>query len=186
MAKISKRISKDRLKKIIHVLYPEYKYIKVKNDLSAVLYKKKWWLQRLFSKKDKVPYSMLISYYIPKKLTLLKYDNKDFFGVVVGDMTAAELRKEDLISYLYTEIVKVKYPHVFNKFAVPEITSTDPEDEEYEEDEDLSFITRRTTEKVNRAVKQTYLMTLQTHPLYYEYMVIGAITLVILCIILFG
>jgi hypothetical protein len=87
------------------------------------------------------------------------------------------MRGEELISYFYTEIIKIKYPHVFKEFSLPE--NTYPTDEEAYDNAEINFMLKKTAERVNKEVKQTFLMKLQSHPLYYEYCIIFAIAIVV-------
>jgi hypothetical protein len=177
MTKVNNRRTRERLKKVIHVLYPEYKYIKIKNNLDAIVSKRKWWICRLFHKKDVVEYSLLINHYIPTKFTLLKYNNSDLLSTVIEDMTAVKMRKEDVVFFFFKEIVKIKFEKVLK-----EVTTVPPivRDEEYEESEGVHFEIRRETDRVNRVTKQTFLTRMQLYPLYYEYVVLVCVSLFIL------
>lgn len=161
---------KSRLKKVIKVLFPEYKYISVKNDLSVVMCKQRGllWGAKLFAKKDRTSFNLLVSHYIPKKLTLLKYNNKDFLSTVIEDITAVEMRGGDVVSYFYKEIIKIKYPHVFKEVVIPNVVYS------YEEPEEPTPIVKIIYK--DRIIKKK---SFRDHPLYYEYLIIGAITLIV-------
>jgi len=108
---------------------------------------------------------------------MLKYNNKDLFSTVIEDITSVKMKGEDLITYFYTEIIKVKYPHVFKEFSITDIENLRSECDY--EDEEINIILMRTKERVNKAVKQTFLMRLQNHPLYYEYVVVMAVIVIV-------
>lgn len=186
MAKTTNKKSRERLKKVINVLYPEYKHVTVKKKLNVVLSKHAGWLTRLFSSKDRISYGLLVLHYLPKRLSLLKYDNLDFLSTVIEDVTSTEMRNEDVTLYFFEEIVKVKYPHVF-KIPTERIAYLKSETIIYDDDEVplIDFEIRRTAERINRGVKRTFLMSLQEHPFYYEIMVLGAVVLMLLSILIF-
>lgn len=184
MANITNKKTKERLKKVIHVLYPEYKHITVKKDLSVVLSKKAGWLSRLFSSKDRIGYRLLTLHYLPQKLSLLKYNNSDFLSTVIEEVTSTEMRKEDVILYFYKEIIKIKYPHVFKELVIlPETMYFS--DDECERPVEVDFEFRRSASKVNKVTKQTFLTRLYCHPLYYEWMVLYIVSAVVLTYLIF-
>jgi hypothetical protein len=185
MVKNTNKKSRERLKKVISVLYPEYKHITVKKNLNVVLSRKAGWLARLFSSKDRISYGLLILHYLPKKLSLLKYNNLDFLSTVIEGVTSTEIRKGDVTSYFYEEIVKVKYPHIFKELSVSTERIPCSESEDECESSPIDFQTRRTMEKINRKAKHTFLMSLQEHPLYYEIMVIFAVSVMLLSVVIF-
>ena len=184
MVKISNKRLRERFKKVIQLLYPEYKHVRIKKNFDTVVSKKKYWLPRLFSKKTTVGYGVMVHYYLPTKLTLLKYDNKDFLSTVIEEMTSVEMRGENLITYLYTSVVTIKYPHVFKRISIPEIAYFRGEPYYKYKQEKVARI--KVAEKFDKVLKVTPLMKLQSHPLYYEYMVIATIAIIVLFIILFN
>jgi hypothetical protein len=165
---------KARLKKVLQVLYPEYKYISVKNNLSVVTctHRGILWGARLFTKKNRTSFNLLVSHYIPQRLVMLKYNNKEFLSVIVEDVTSVEMRKEDVVSYFYKEIIKIKYPHVFKEVAIPEVP--------YLSNLEPMEPTPTMEVKYRPTVVVTVTRSFHDHPLYYEIMLLCAISIVII------
>jgi len=177
MASILNKKSKDRLKKVILVLYDEYKHVKIEKNLRVVLSKYKYWLPRILHKRTKVSYELLTMHYLPKKLTMLKYDNLDFLGSVIEDVTSVRLKNEDVINYFYTEIVKIKYPHIFRQVSLPALCTM-------KESKDRKITINVLADQLTPKKRKIKWVSMYQHPLYFERVVIGAVILFVITFIL--
>jgi hypothetical protein len=187
MAKISiNKRSKERLKKVMHVLFPEYKYIKITKNLGVVASKYKYWIARIFHKKDNFGYNILIKHYLPTRLAQLKYNNDDFLSVIIEDVTSVQMKKDDVIMYFFKEIVMIKYQDVFKEVLNVQSIINDEVYDECEMTESVHFKIRRESERVNRVVRQTFITRLQCHPMYYEYITLGIVIAVLISYLIFN
>ena len=171
--------TRDRLKKVCLALYPEYKKARVCKRLNVTMWRKTDRRNSNVPRKLKINnYSLLITYYLPTRLTMLKYNNKDFLGSVIEEVTSCEMRGDDVVLYFYTEIVKIKYPHIFKEVCLP-VIARNSSTIVYEDEIEIDNIIQKTTEHINKVVKKTFLMKLRDHPLYYEIVTITAIILML-------